>query len=1066
MNALRSSPRYNLLPSGDFVIENYNEAKPFASFFPGVAGPHGIPMWVFYVNRGQCVCSIGTEDKDHAIMEFLPANRAYQLTSQQGFRTWLKVGEGKKIRIYEPFQNQWLFQNVRRSQRMIIRPAELVLEENAESLALQFRAEFFNIPEDTYAGFVRILHVTNTGKQERRIEMLDGLPLVIPFGVDNFNLLHMRRLVESFVECVNYETGIPFFKGRVKQEDRPDIVPIREGHFYLGFVRKGGREQWVRPVVDPALVFGSVTDYTDPRLFLTRTPFRILDAPVLENRLPCALGVLSCSLKPGETQTYYTIIGRAASADALNRMARRIAKVEYIEAKRRQNGEIVERITQHNLVHSAWRPFDLYCRQNFLDNTLRGGLPVSFRDDRRTTVLHLYSRKHGDLERDYNDYRLTPTPYSQGNGNFRDVNQNRRCDLFINPDVQEDNLLHFFNLIQLDGFNPLVIKPARFAVKQKGATTRLLAKAFSPSDAKAVSAFLQNRRFMPGDLMAFVVEHGFRLRMPADAFMGKLLAECEKHQESDPGHGFWTDHWTYNMDLLENYLAVYPERLRRLLLQRKEFTFYDSHYVVMPRTEKYVVWDGKPMQLDAVRRSPEKEALFRTRHEPIHTVRADYGRGEIYRTTLLGKMLSLAVNKASSLDPFGVGIEMEADKPNWYDALNGLPGLFGSSLCETIELKRLLLFLRDTAHALRLAEDAGVALYEEAADFLHQLVGLLKDAQRGGQAADPFTFWDRAATARESYRARTLLGVSGREETVSVSRMMEFIDLALWKLEEGLRKARDPKTGLPYTYFAHVPVKYCVIRQNGSVKTNPRGLPCFVALKFEQKPLPLFLEGIVHYLRVERNPDLARSVYQRVRQSGLFDRKLRMYKVNESLREQPYEIGRARTFSPGWLENESVWMHMEFKYLLELLRSGLVEEFYADIRTMLPPFMDPARYGRSILENSSFIASSANPDRSIHGMGFVARLSGSTAEFIHILYTLMAGEKPFILDERGRLTLRFSPLLAGEMFSQKPAEIVLRTDAGSSRVALPANSVSFMFLGCVLVTYRNPNAGIHLEPAP
>lgn len=67
-------PHYLLAPNGDFVIESYNEAKPFAGFFPGVAGPHGIPMWVFYVNRAQCICSMGTEDKDHAIMEFLPAN--------------------------------------------------------------------------------------------------------------------------------------------------------------------------------------------------------------------------------------------------------------------------------------------------------------------------------------------------------------------------------------------------------------------------------------------------------------------------------------------------------------------------------------------------------------------------------------------------------------------------------------------------------------------------------------------------------------------------------------------------------------------------------------------------------------------------------------------------------------------------------------------------------------------------------------------------------------------------------------------------------------------------------
>jgi len=37
-----------------------------------------------------------------------------------------------------------------------------------------------------------------------------------------------------------------------------------------------------------------------------------------------------------------------------------------------------------------------------------------------------------------------------------------------------------------------------------------------------------------------------------------------------------------------------------------------------------------------------------------------------------------------------MGIEMEAGKPGWYDALNGLPGLFGSSVGETAELIRLI----------------------------------------------------------------------------------------------------------------------------------------------------------------------------------------------------------------------------------------------------------------------------------------------------------------------------------------------------------------------------------------
>ena len=48
-----------------------------------------------------------------------------------------------------------------------------------------------------------------------------------------------------------------------------------------------------------------------------------------------------------------------------------------------------------------------------------------------------------------------------------------------------------------------------------------------------------------------------------------------------------------------------------------------------------------------------------------------------------------------TLDPMGFGIEMEAGKPGWNDAMNGLPGLLGSNFSETAELKRLLLFIKE-----------------------------------------------------------------------------------------------------------------------------------------------------------------------------------------------------------------------------------------------------------------------------------------------------------------------------------------------------------------------------------
>src|SRR5882672_2052203 len=87
-----------------FVIENYNQARPFSSFLPGIAGLFGKPMWVFYTNRGQCIASFGIRNKNGAMLEFRPADKAYASTPLLGFRTFLRYKKAGAWHLYEPFR--------------------------------------------------------------------------------------------------------------------------------------------------------------------------------------------------------------------------------------------------------------------------------------------------------------------------------------------------------------------------------------------------------------------------------------------------------------------------------------------------------------------------------------------------------------------------------------------------------------------------------------------------------------------------------------------------------------------------------------------------------------------------------------------------------------------------------------------------------------------------------------------------------------------------------------------------------------------------------------------------
>ena len=93
------------------------------------------------------------------------------------------------------------------------------------------------------------------------------------------------------------------------------------------------------------------------------------------------------------------------------------------------------------------------------------------------------------------------------------------------------------------------------------------------------------------------------------------------------------------------------------------------------------------------------------------------------------------------------------------------------------------------------------------------------------------------------------------------------------------------------------------------------------------------------------------------------------------------------------------------------------DRFFMDFAAMAIPFLPPETYGRSTLENSSFLVSSVNSDSASHGRGFVSRLSGSTAEFISIWNWMLFGKAPFGLDDDG-LYLSLCPAIPARLLPE------------------------------------------------
>jgi hypothetical protein len=976
-------------------------------------------------------------------MEFLPANKAYQLTPSQGFRTFIKIQNKNKPCFYEPFSPVRNASDQEIKNKMVIRPFDLTIIEHNEALGIETEVSYFTLANEPFAALVREVSIKNTSKRPLELEFLDGASVIVPYGVNNFFLKEMSRTIEAWMMAEYAAKDIAVYKLTTDPRDTAQVSLIKGAHFYRGFQDRGEGIP-IMPIVDPLLIFGPMSDFSYPLNFLKSKSFSVPSGQAAKNKTPCAFSLIKAKLKSGASKKFCSLVGHVFDINDIKKYKIDSIGGDFVAKKKIQNRELIEGIMDRVFTSSGLKAFDLYARQTYLDNVLRGGLPCSFSLDGHKKSIYVFSRKHGDLERDYNKFLISATYFSEGEGNYRDVNQNRRCDIFFNTLLCEKNIADFMNLIQLDGYNPLIFKGERFVVPEDAFEQSALARCFHEKDSKKMAHIL-SKPFALGEVLHYIEENKVYLSCALDDFVRQILLAARPMDISVFGEGYWSDHWAYNTDLLENFYALFPDRMKWLLFEKNDFTYYDTHIFVKPRSARYCVQHGEVRQCHSLGIDEEKNAVIHKRHEEKNRVRIGHGEGEVLKTTLLDKFLCLIVNKMATLDPYGVGIEMEADKPNWYDALNGLPGLLGSSISETFELKRLIEFLKKIFSELNIPAEEGVLVVNELHEFFSGMLSLLTD---GGMGC--FDFWDKSNALKEAYRLKVSRGTADKpSKKISVCEFFRFSDAAIRKLNSGIENGYDPKSGYYYTYFTHQMSKHDSL-------VDDSGKHVVVAKEFRQQRLPLFLEGFMHALRTEHAK--AAKIFEVVRKSPLFDPKLKMYRVNASLEKESFEIGRAKAFTPGWLENESIWLHMEYKYLLEVLKNKLYDEFYEDFFNVLVPFQKPQVYGRSILENSSFIVSSAHPDASLHGAGFVARLSGSTAELTHMWLLMNMGQAPFFLDGSGHLALRFRPALSSRLFSRRPGGEGSYADIDGVRhsVRFEVNTYTFLFLGKTLVTYINP----------
>ena len=1081
-----------------FVMEDYDVKPTFSSFLPGVAGIYGKPVWSFYVNRGQGIASFGTESKDYPIMEFNAANKAYQVTPFAGFRTFIQGSRGKSSFATEPFSPATsrvpgeANESEKPKRLMYIGTNDMEIREFDFANGLETSVQYYVLPNADFSSQVRRTTFTNIGKTDLTLSALDGLAKMEPDGGPLDGMLKdMGRTLEGWFGVYHADDTLtmPYYRLSTEPGDSASVKIEEGGHYCLSFVEsddEGGAT--LLPIVyDTKKVFGQNTPLASADGLATTTVGEILASTQYgDARTSSAFAALdNVIIPPGGNITVASFYGKVEHIGEVSKIVKVITKAGYVRKKHVEAREIMDEMLAGVETNTANHLFNAAIKQNFMDNSLRGGIPIILGDvndemkgnnadeDPRVKVFHVFSRIHGDLERDYNAFDITPSYFSQGPGNYRDVAQNRRNDVYFAPRMGAFDVKLFLGYIQADSYEPLTVEAVAYSISDHSIAKKIAKLVAADSNSsKVLVDVLVGGPFRPGQMFDLCEQLNIKIKVENEAFINVLLSHAEQHAIGQYGTGYWADHWDYYLDLIHSYLAIYPDG-EEALMYDTELEYFFSPATVKPRSEKYVLtltFDGKSkhvLQLDATywdEDKKEEQERFLNEKTGVIGMAANWQlspSGEAFTSSPIAKLFLLGSMKYATRDAYGMGVEYEGGRPGWNDAMNGLVGMVGSGMPETYELYQLLNYVKGVVGKY----DRPVVIPAELGVMLDKVNDALDELNNSGYT-DPedlpddvpvelFNYWDTVASAREEYRASVRLMFSGETVSLDASDVVDMITLWIEQIDLGMARALkigsqgyddDGTSGVPPCYFSYDVTGWV---ENGG--KSAVGLPLVNATSMKVGRFPLFLEGPVRMLKTIRgDKDAMQTIYQNVFKSGLRDNELQMYFLSANLKGQSYDMGRMMAFAPGWLENQSIWMHMSYKYYLELLRGKLYDEFFMEMKDYggMLPFMDADVYGRSLMECSSFIASSAFPDPNDHGRGFLPRLSGSTAEFLSIWVLMFVGPEPFFIDEDGSLKMQLVPALPIWLFDEN-------ADGSAVVTSDEEVSLSFKLFADIMVTYHN-----------
>ena len=756
-----------------YKIENVDAMRPF---FMSIVSPYN--HWLFISSNGSL--SAGRKDSNNALFPYYTDDKITELQEITGNKTIFKIFNKNEISIWEPFslRNYGLY-DIERNLYKNLKGNKVIFEEINKSIGLTYKYQWSTCDE---FGFVKKSSINNHSGDIIKIELVDGIQNILPWGVDEALQNSTSNLVDAYKRNELEESskiGIYALSAIIVDKAEPSEA-------------LKANISWSNGFDDCKILISS----------LQLDNFRKNIELFQENDVKAEKGAYfinsQISLNENETKEWYIVSDVNKSSSEVLELKKIISEEKNIIAKINQciekaSDDLLKLVgASDGLQTSQRRLRNIRHFSNTLFNIMRGGifdnhydiekldfsdyikrsnkkvfskkkdlinnLPEIFdikklrflceNDDDKNFIRLCYeylplkfSRRHGDPSRPWNKFSINTrneiddSKILDYQGNWRDIFQNWEALAYSYPEFIEGMICKFLNSTTFDGYNPYR-----------------------------------------------VTKYGF---------------DWETIEADNPWSyiGYWGDHQIiYLLKFLEFIENYYPGKIKKYL-DHDFFVYANVPYKIKSHDE--ILKDPKNT-IDFDFENEEKILRRRERFGIDGALLRDENYF-IIKVNFIEKILATSLAKISNFVP-EAGIWMNTQRPEWNDANNALVGN-GVSMVTLYYLRRFLGYFKDIIEKYSLSE---YDLSSELKDYFDQiysslinnenlLVGNINDDDRK-------LIMDQLGVAASSFRNTIYKnGFSGDKSLISKKEILEFINITIKFLNHSI-KSNKRSDGLYHAY--------------------------------------------------------------------------------------------------------------------------------------------------------------------------------------------------------------------------------------------------------------------------